>query len=328
MRRRLVLVFPLAMVLALWPNQAPAPLVYTPGEGWVYESYGGRGNWKRDRAKDQLEVAQEALTQKDLALARKAASHLLKQWPLSDFAPDAQFLLGQCLEAQGQDEKAFNAYQRIFTEYPKSEKVREAMRRQYQIALRFLDGQRFKLWGVIPFFPSMEKTAGLFDQIVQSAPYSDVASQAQLRIGAAYEKQKNYPEAVAAYERAADRYHDRPIVAADAIYRAAVTHTKQARKAEYDQGTAGQAIALFTDLITLYPEDKRVGEAQRTIQTLKLEQARGNFRIAEFYAKRNQWQGALIYYNEVLLSHPNTQLAEVARERINLIKQRVPANPQ
>ena len=41
-----------------------------------------------------------------------------------------------------------------------------------------------------------------------------MAPHAQLRVGAAREKQKHYPEAVKAYERAADRYHDRPVIAA------------------------------------------------------------------------------------------------------------------
>jgi outer membrane protein assembly factor BamD len=323
MRCRTVYLLLLTAVGVVFPLRSPAPLVYTPGQGWVYKSYGSMGDWRRERAKDQLEVAQEAFEQKDYAVARRAANYLLRQWPLSDYAPDAQFLLARCLEAEGHDEKAFHAYQKLFTDYPKSDKLEAAMRQQYQIAMRFLEGQRFKLWGVIPFFPNMEKTAGLFEQIVQTGPYSQAAPHAQLRIGAAFERKRDYPQAVTAYERAADRYHDRPIIAADALYRAAICYTKQARRAEYDQGTAGQAIATFTDLITLHPEDKRVAEARRTIASLKVEQARGNFKIAEFYAKQRQWAGALIYYNEVLLSHPDTRLAEAARERITLIRERV-----
>ncbi len=137
--------------------------------------------------------------------------------------------------------------------------------RQYAIANRFLGGQWFKLWGVIPFFPSMEKTAGMFDKIVNNGPYSAVAPHAQLRIGAAREKQKNYPDAVKAYATAADRYYNQPTIAADALFREGISYARQAAKAEYDQDTAGQAIATFTDFITLYPEDKRVPRAQKAI---------------------------------------------------------------
>jgi outer membrane assembly lipoprotein YfiO len=328
MSRRLFHIIFVAAFVALFPWRSPAPLVYTPGEGWTYETVGGIGKWRRERAKDQLDVAQEAFTGKDYVLAYKSAAYLLRTWPLSDFAPEAQYLGARCHELQGDDERAFAEYQKMFEKYPKSDKLKEALRQQYQIGLRFLEGKRFKLWGRIPFLPSMEKTAGLFEKIVKSGPYSDVAPHAQLRIGAAYEKKKDYPEAVAAYERAADRYHDRPVIAADALYRAGMVHTKQAATAEYDQGTAGQAIAMFTDLITLFPNDRRGPEAKQIIAKLKNEQARGNFKIAEFYAKQKKWNGALVYYNEVLLNGPESSLAPIARTRIDQIKQQMPTAVQ
>jgi outer membrane protein assembly factor BamD len=328
MSRRSIYLFAIIAFAMLYAFRSPAPLIYTPGEGWTYESYGGIGKWRRDQAKDQLAVAEEAFAAKDYSLASRCATYLLRKWPLSDYAPDAQYLLARCLETEGKHERAFEEYQKMFTKYPKSDKLKEAMNRQYQIGLRFLGGQRFRLWGYIPFFPSMEKTAGLFSKIVSNAPYSTVAPHAQLRIGAAYEKQKNYPEAVIAYERAADRYHDRPVIAADALYRAGIAYYKQAQTAEYDQGTAGQAIATFNDLIALFPSDRRIPEVQRVIVALKNEQARGNFKIAEFYSKQKKWNGALVYYNEVLLNGPNSPYATPARERIDLIKQRQLATPQ
>lgn len=317
----------LITLVMLCATRSPAPLVYTPGEGWTYESYGSGGKWRKEQAKEQLEVSQEAFDNKDYSLAAKSSAYLLRKWPLSDYAPTAQYLLARCHETQGNDEKAFNEYQLMFTKYPKSDKLNDALERQYEIGLRFLAGQRFRLWGYIPFLPSMEKTAGLFEKIVASGPYSEVAPKAQLQIGTAYDKDKNFPEAVHAYERAADRYHDRPAIAAEALYRAGMAYYKQAQTAEYDQGTAGQAIATFTDLIALFPQDARVPEVQKLITAMKDEQARGNFQIAEFYAKQKKWNGALVYYNEVLLNGPNSPYANTARERIDSIKQRLPAPP-
>jgi outer membrane protein assembly factor BamD len=321
MNRRLAFLFLATACVVLLPLRAPAPLVYTPGEGWTYEPVGGEGKWRRTRAKDQMEVAQAAFDKRDYGVARKAARHLVKTWPLSDYAPRAQYLVGRCYEAKHNDEKAFNHYQKILEKYPKSENVKEVLQREYEIAGRFLKGQWFKLGGYIPWFPSMDKTAGMFDKIVKNGPYSDVAPHAQLRIGAAREKQSHYPEAVKAYETAADRYHDRPQIAADAVYRAGVAYQKQAKSAEYDQSMAGQAIAQFTDFVTLYPADRRVPEAQKIMTSLKVEQARGNFETAKYYEKRRKWNGALVYYNEVVLRDPNSPLATEARKRIDAIKQ-------
>jgi outer membrane protein assembly factor BamD len=149
-----------------------------------------------------------------------------------------------------------------------------------------------------------------------------VAPQAQLKIGAAREKQSNYPLAVKAYETAADRYHDRPEVASEALYREGLAYHKQAQTAEYDQSAAGEAIATFTDFMALYPNDQRVAETQKIIAALKTEQARGNFQTAKFYEKYKKWKGAMVYYNEVLLQDPNSPYAAAARERIEVIKKR------
>ena len=325
---RLVLI---AVCVLAFPFTSPAPLVYRPGEGWVYESVGG-GNWVRTRAKDQLEVAQTAFDNKDYSTAFKAGRRTVKVWPLSDYAPRAQYLLGRCYEARHQDERAFKEYQNLLQKYPKIDIYAEILARQFEIANRFLAGQWFRLWGYVPFFQSMDKTAVMYDKLIKNGPYSDVAPRAQMNIGAAREKQVSFfnrvdpfREAVKAYETAADRYRDNKEIAAEAIYRAGWAYYKQARKAEYDQGVAGQAISTFEDFMTLYPQDPRVAEAQKLKGALKTEQSRGSFEVARFYEKKKRWQGALTYYNEAYLRDPNSQYAEQAKQRIDAIKKQTEA---
>lgn len=320
MNRRFLCLLLISAFIALIPFRSPAPLIYTPGEGWTYEAVGGDASWMRTRAKDQLIVAQDALDKKDYGLALKAGRRVVKVWPLSDFAPQAQFIVGQCYEAKGQDERAFKEYQRLIEIYPKAINYDDVLKRQYEIANRFLAGQWFRLWQYIPFFPSMEKTAGLYDKIVKNGPYSSIAPQAQLKIGEARERQSNYPDAAKAYELAADRYNDRTEIAADALFKQGLAYHKQAATAEYDQNTAAQAIAVFTDFMTLYPNDARVPEAQKIISLLRTEQARGSFEIAKYYEHNKKWLGARVYYNEVislLLSEPNSPYAVEARERLD-----------
>jgi len=314
-------------VVVLLPSRSPAPLMYVPGEGWYYEPYGENANWQRPRAKLQLEVAEQSFTNKDYKITLHAAHRVLRMWPQSDYAPRAEYLIGRCLETQGKDEAAFNAYQQIIEKYPKSGEYNEVLWRQYEIANRFLGGEWFKLWNFIPLYPSMDETAKLYDKIVANGPYSEVAPHAQLRIGSAREKQKDFAAAVKAYETAADRYHNQAAIAADAMYRAGVAWQKQADTAEYDQSAAAQAIAAYTDFITFYPEDKRVAAAQAAIVKLKAEQVRGSFEIAKFYEKGHKWAGAVVYYNSVLQLDANSPLAVQARQRIEILKPRLQDTP-
>jgi len=328
MNRRIAFWMLLAAIVAGLPLRAPAPLMYVPGEGWYYEAYGDNAKWQRTRAKDQLDVAEQAFAAKNYSTTLHAAHRILRIWPLSDYAPRAEYLVARCLEVEGKDEAAFNAYQNIIQKYPKSAQYNEVLWRQYAIANRFLGGEWFRLWNTIPLYPSMDETAKLFDKIVQNGPYGEVAPHAQLRIGAAREKQKDYEDAVSAYELAADRYHNQPDIASDAMYRAGLAWEKQSASAEYDQGSADQAIAAYTDFMTFYPDDPRVAAAQASIVRLKAERVRGSFSIAQFYEHSKKWAGAVVYYNQVLQLDPNSPLAAQARQRIEVLKPRLhPAAP-
>jgi outer membrane protein assembly factor BamD len=312
-------------MVALLPSRSPAPLIYMPGEGWYYEPYGETGKWQRSRAKEQLEVAEQSFTNREYRVTLHAARRVLRVWPMSDYAPRADYLVGRCLEIEGKDEAAFNTYQKIIKQYPKSGQFNEVLQRQYTIANRFLGGEWFKLWNLIPLYPSMDETAKLYNKIVDNGPYSEVGPLAQMRIGTAREKQKNYAAAVKAYETAADRYNDRPAIAADAMYRTGLAWEKQADTAEYDQSAASQAIAADTAFSTFYPDDPRVAGAQKAIVKLKAEQVRGSFEIAKFYEKSHRWAGAIVYYNAVLQLDPNSPLAAQARQRIDVLKPRLQA---
>ena len=314
----LILVF-----LFAFPHDCPAPLVYRPGEGWVYETPGEEGKWTRARAEDQLQVAEEAFAEGDYGLSIKASRRVVKVWPLSDYAPRAQYLLARSYEGKGHDEKAFRSYQVLLEKYPKFANAQEVLQRQFEIANRYLAGKWFRLWGTIPFFPSMERTVAMYEKIVRNGPFSPVAPRAQMNIGAARENQRNFfnridpfREAVQAYEKAADRYHDNPEIASEALFKAGMAYYRQARKADYDQSVAQQASATFNDFIVLYPNHEQVPEAQALMSELRTEQARGFFMTARYYDKRDKVPAAMIYYNETYVQDPNGPYATQARERL------------
>jgi outer membrane protein assembly factor BamD (BamD/ComL family) len=315
------------MCLLAFPFRSPAPLIYTPGEGWTYESAGSEGSWRRARAKDQLAVAQAEYDKKSYGVAKRAARAVVDNWPLSDYAPAAEYLLARCFEADHQDEDAFKTYQRLLEKYPKAANYEDVQAREFAICNRFLNGERFKVWHVVPTFPSMDKTVALYEKMIKNGPYSDIAAQAQMNIGVARERQMHflndkqpYEEAAKAYEIAADRYYNRPKIASDAWYRAGLAYQKQAQTAEYDQSTAGQAMDTFTNFMTLYPNDARVAQCEKFIEALKNEQARGNFATAEFYEHGRHWRAAMIYYNEVLIQDPRSPYATISLQRINSLK--------
>ncbi len=325
----------IAVVFFSWPNRSPAPIIYRPGEGWSYESLGGVGSWRRATAKDQLAVGKEAFAAEDWKTAFKAARRTVADWPLSDYAPEAQLLLAQAYEKRGDDQKAFASYQELLRLYPQNVDFEDVQARQFAIATRFLNGQRYKLWSRIPLYRSMSKTTGMFQDIVNTGPFSSVAPRAQMNIGQAWvnkargfqisenERHKNYRLAVEAFKKVADKYHDRPEVASEGLFAAAAAYQQQSLDAEYDQGVTHKAIDSFSDYIALYPAEEQVSTARERIKDMKVEQARGNLKIARYYEKKGEWAGANIYYNEVKDLAPGTEYAETALQKIAELQPRL-----
>ena len=305
------------------PFRAPAPWIWRPGEGWTYETPGEDVTWRKQRAREQMDVAQAAFDKKNYSLALRAARRVVNTWPLSDYAPQARYLVGRCYEAQGREEKAFDEYQKLLENQPRIDNYNEILQRQCAITDLYLAGRWFRVLGYIPLYPSMGRTAEMYEKIVRNGPQSDVAPQAQLKVGAAREKEHEYPLAVKAYDLAATRYHNQPQVAAEGLFREGLAYQKQAQTAEYDQSAAASAIDTLKDFITLYPNEARVPQAQKIIGELKTEQARGSFQTAKFYERYQKWKAALIYYNEVLLLDPNSSWAAQARERIDALKKQL-----
>ena len=327
--KRWLFCFGLLIGVAGFSRRCPAPVIYRPGEGWTYEAVGSGGKWVRNRAKDQLAVAQESFDRKDYRTALKSARRTVKIWPLSDYAGPAQYLVGRVYEVRHLDEKAFKEYQRALTRYPKLPNYDEVLHRQTDIALRYLGGQWFKLWGVIPIpYQDMDKTAKQFDQVFKNGPYHSTGPDALLNVGTAREKEKNFPAAVKAYERAADKYWDRPEVAADALYRGGKAWQKQARRAGYDQGAAGNSVDTMNDFKALYPKDPRVPDATGTILELKAEQAKGAFQTAQFYERYRLWSAARVYYNESLSKQAEGPYSVESKARLEFLKSRAEAQSQ
>jgi len=192
MNSRVLLIPLLALFVVAAPHESPAPLIYRQGEGWVYQSVGADGvadQMFAPRAKEQLDIVQKAFKEKDYDLAQSAAKRLVKKWPLSDFAPAAQYYVSRTYEEEGKDEKAFKEYQKLLQNYPKIDNYQEVLKRQYAIATRFLNGKKFRLFGIFPLYRSMQKTVDMYEKVIANGPYSEIAPQAQLNIGKAHEKQ-------------------------------------------------------------------------------------------------------------------------------------------
>ena len=306
--------FFLCLGLILFPNFVPAPIQWIPGEGWVQdEAVTVQGK----NSREQLQVARQYEQVQDWKQARQAYSALVRKWPFSFNAGEAQFKIGWCSEKIGEFAPAFKAYQRCIEKYPASNFFELSLERQYNIANLYLAGEPQRIFG-FPFIPSMEKTVEMYQQIIKNAPYGRYAPDSQFKIGLGFEKQKKWAEAVKAYTFILDRYPGNDIVD-DAQYQIGHTWFKAASSAQYDQGAAQKAIDAFTEFLTRYPNSEKAFQAKESIALLQSRATSGSYYIAQFYESQRQIDPAIIYYNDVIQKSPDSSEAQNARKKIETL---------
>jgi len=311
------------LLLAFGLSSARAELTWRPGEGWSDESGGGGAFAASSR--DQLEMAHklEASGQRDDAL--KAYKNLLRRWPLSFFAPEAQFRVGKILEDEADFAGAFKAFQTMVQKYPSSEFFEQALNEQYRIANLYLAGEPQRIWK-IPVGPSMDRTVEMYERIIKNAPYGTYAPQCQFNIGLARESQRRYTDAIDAYQLVLDNYPTSS-VAPNAQYQIGYAWMRSSVSGDYDLGAARKAIDAFQDYLVRYPSSDKAVQAQENIQKLGQKQTQGAFDVAKFYETQHDSRAAFIYYNEVVREDPNSPQAQIAKKRIQELRHVVEALP-
>lgn len=311
----------LALLFSLCP--AWAGLTWRPGEGWTDES--GEA-LQASSAKAQLDMAREFEAKENWKDATSAYRGLLRHWPLSIYAGEAQFKLGFMQEKRGEFWPAFQAYQKVISKYPGSQFFDLAVERQYAIGNLYLAGEPQRLWK-IPLLPSMNKAVEIFESVVKAAPYGPYAAPAYFQIGQAREKQKKWSDAIEAYNTILDKYPGSDL-ADDAQYQIGYAWLNAASEPDYDQSAAEKSIEAFQDFLLKFPNSEKIAQAKEHIAQLKGRITQGAFNIAKFYEGQKNYKAAFIYYNEVVRQNPDSSQGKAAKERIEALKPLVePATP-
>lgn len=295
-----------------------AAIVYRSNEGWSVE--GDPASTIEGSAAEQMKKAEQFEAAGDVKSALASYRGLLKRYGLSVLAPKAQRKIGILLEREGEYDDAFKAYDTYLSKYPKGDDFESVVESMFKIAKLFLEGEKKKLFGV-RVASSMSRAQEMFETIVKRAPFSKWAPLAQFNIGQALEKQQKYIEAIAAYQTAVTRYPN-DAIADDAQYQIGYVRLKDYREGSNDQAAAMKARESFEEFINRYPESEKVPQARENLKTLESGSTKGTLDVAKFYDKTGNIKAAVIYYNDVIKSQPDSPESTFAKNRIAELKEK------
>lgn len=302
-----------AVVLAVFCCTAPAVQA-----AWIWSPESGKWTNPKNAAKDTPE-AQYLYSMQfyDAANYKQAVDEfnkLIKTFPQSKWAAEAQFHIGVCYEKMNDIGKASEAFRNMIDRYPYSERLNDAVEHQFELAEAMLDGKKSKFLGMA-IVPAQDTAAELYQHIVQSAPYGPYGAVAQYRLGDAHTALGNFDEAQRAYQAVIDEYPNSEY-APKAKYKIAETSYKAATKEAHRGEKTDEALQNYEGFKKAFPQSGLQYEADEAIQALREKKARQIFTTADFYDRRGRLKSARMYYDDVVQSFPETTAAKEAQERL------------
>lgn len=321
MRKNLSFGLVFVLLLAFAPA-GEASWIWTPETGKWFNPKKST----KDTPEDQLAWGMSFYNQRKWDRAIEEFEKVPAAFPTSRFAAEAVYYTGMAWEEKEDLAKAADAYQKLVDRYPYSDRIKDAIQREFTIANEFASGSKIKIWG-IPALSGQDKALEIYKHIVKNAPFGIYGAEAQFAVGEVYKKQGDFDEARKAYQSVVDDYPQSELVS-KARYQIAYVSMEASKRSQSSDQYAERAIEEFQGFKNSFPDDKQAPEAEESIKVLRAKKATALYDTAVFYEKQKKYPSAKVYYQEILTKFPETPVAAEARKRIDRIIQEEGGQPK
>ncbi|MBO8130884.1 MAG: outer membrane protein assembly factor BamD [Candidatus Marinimicrobia bacterium] len=156
-----------------------------------------------------------------------------------------------------------------------------------------------------------EKAISTFDIILLNYPGSEYADDAKFYSGEAYLNKKEFLLAINEYEELTIRFPNSEYIE-KASFKIGYAYYKLSPHFQLDQEYTKKAIFAFQDFIDTYPESELCKEAEKYIHKLRNKLARKLYETGKFYIRFQEYNSALIYFDDLLEKYYDTDWADDA----------------
>ncbi len=266
-----------------------------------------------DTPAKQLEYAHQAYTEGRLRRARKGYEALIREWPTSKEAAQAQLLLAQYYEACRDYERAFLEYQYLLTFYAGFCPYNEILDRQYKLA-NVLRSDNRSMFGWMLSEPESNRIR--YEQIVRNAPRAPLAPKCMLIAGDIRREEKQVEAAIKIYDGLLNRY-PRSGETEVAAFFAASCRYQRAKTQDNNEANIRDAITFMKTVQTIMPNHPQKEQLSTWSADLSQQLEENSYKTAYFYdTKQRNKTAAIAAYRRFLSEFRNSKYAEEVRQRL------------
>ena len=306
------------------PTQAVTPARTIVSEGGPAQAPSQAPSQTPADANAALDAVQQLIDKNQGKAAFKQVVRYLTTKVRTDPDRDrALFLAAESLYVYGNRIRSFYYLDELMDGYPASGYYGPALRLQYDIADKYLDGYKARVLG-IPLLTHGSEAVEMLFRIQQRAPGSPIAEQSLLRTGDFYYNDGQFDLAAdtyGAFLRSYPRSPRGPVVR----LRQAFANLAQFKGLRYDPTPAINARAQLVDLAATDPDLARQQDVPGLITRIDRALAGKELGKADFYRRVDQPTAAAQLYDNVEQTYPDLPESKRAAER--LAKLTVPPTP-
>ncbi len=241
-----------------------------------------------------------------------AYDRLVRSFPYSAAASQAQLRLGRLLEKSGKYKRAYEEYLYMLYFYPESAPADSLLRQMYAIA------NYYRTKG------KESRALDYFERLAQIAPQWTHTPEVLLQVGAIHFQNKDYYEAAEAFDTVTSNHPGTPEAIAALVQHALVLHALSL-KYPRDEAIMIRAIAITTAALRDSPVDiPERPVLAANLDDIRLRRSERYFQMAVFYDRKSfSPETRVAAYRDYLRRFPQGPHAAQARARLAALEQTV-----
>lgn len=253
--------------------------------------------------------------------ARQAFDALKQDFP-DITGPDLDvFIKAEIYYCRGKLAKAVRNYDKLLSEYARSNFRQAALEREFEIATGFLAGQKKTVLGIFKMRRYGEGIK-IMEKITDRVGFDkSMGMDASLAVAKNYEERKKYNEAYLKWWEIS-LHRDKGPIGRDALLamarckRAVYNKHPEEKRPNYDISCLSTAKSCYERFRLLYPKDASELNVDTILKEINEQLAEKQLSIGRYYQRVGNRQAANLYFDMVAKDWPGSEAAQTAKEML------------
>lgn len=282
------------------------------GKSWVPQKPPKRGTPQGD-----LNHIRELMGSGQYKKAVKEVDIFLVNYSGNPACEEAMNLAGQARMDQGEYWAAYQRFEDQIAAYPNGAFFDRALDREYKIADAFLQGRKRRALKILKL-SAKDEGLDILMRISGHSPNSELGQKSLLRVADYYFNNRDYRDAISAYEDFEKQYPKSPR-RAYAMLQTAKAYVNSYKGIKWDDTPLIDAKKKYEIFAAAYPRMAKREDVSGILKQIHDIRAHKVYNTAEFYRRVERPEAAVFYYRKTVEEFPGTQWADTAKEMLDIL---------